>query len=90
MSRGMDLPEDANLWDVSDTNTIVMTQRGARKDFQKKLERKGVEIVEFDFLSPKAVVDYCYDRGFLSVLWECGGALAAPAIRSGVIHKVTA
>lgn len=88
MSRRLHLPEDANLWDVSNTPTIVMTQRGARKDFQQRLEKKGVEIVEFDFLTPKAVVDYCYDRGFLSVLWECGGTLAAPAITSGVIHKV--
>ena len=71
------------------THIIVMTQRGARKDFQKRLGRKGVEIVELDFLSPKAVADYCYELGFLSVLWECGGALAAPAITSGVIHKVS-
>ncbi|KAI5068159.1 hypothetical protein GOP47_0016504 [Adiantum capillus-veneris] len=90
MSRCMHLPEDAHLWDVSSTPTIVMTQRGARKDFQQRLEKKGVEIVEFDFLTPKAVMEYCYDRGFLSVLWECGGTLAAPALTSGVIHKVIA
>ena len=88
MSRGMNLPEDAKLWDVSFTPTIVMTQRGARKDFQRRLQSKGVEIVEFDFLTPKGAMDYCYDRGFLSILWECGGTLAAPAITSGVIHKV--
>lgn len=90
MSRCMHLPEDAHLWDVASTPTIVMTQRGARNNFQRRLEKKGVEIVEFDFLTPKAVMDYCYDRGFLSVLWECGGTLAAPAITSGVIHKVIA
>lgn len=44
--------------------------------------------VEFDFLTPKAVMEYCYNRGFLSILWECGGMLSAPAIASGVIHKV--
>lgn len=88
MSRSMHLPEDCNLWDVSSTPITVMTQRGARKDFQRRLEKKGVEIVEFDFLTPKGVMDYCYDRGFLSVLWECGGTLAAPAIASGIIHKV--
>eukprot|EP00250_Pteridium_aquilinum_P010101 c19156_g1_i1 orf=324-2096(-) len=90
MSRCMHLPEDANLWDVSSTPTIVMTQTGARKDFQHRLEKKGVEIVEFEFLTPNGVMEYCYDRGFLSVLWECGGTLAAPAIASGVIHKVVA
>lgn len=90
MSRTLNLPEDANLWDVSTTQTIVATQRGARRDFQRRLTLKGVEVVEFDILTPRAVMDYCYDRGFLSVLWECGGALSAPAIAFGVIHKVIA
>jgi diaminohydroxyphosphoribosylaminopyrimidine deaminase/5-amino-6-(5-phosphoribosylamino)uracil reductase len=76
-----------------------MTQRGVRKDFQTLLASRGVEVVEFDFLTPRAVMEfdfltpravmeYCYHRGFLSVLWECGGMLSAPAISSGVIHKV--
>jgi diaminohydroxyphosphoribosylaminopyrimidine deaminase/5-amino-6-(5-phosphoribosylamino)uracil reductase len=65
-----------------------MTQKGVRRDFQLMLASRGVEVVEFDFLTPKAVMEYCYDRGFLSILWECGGMLSAPAIASGVIHKV--
>nr|XP_029117464.1 riboflavin biosynthesis protein PYRR, chloroplastic isoform X3 [Elaeis guineensis] len=90
MSQTLDLPEEAKLWNVFDAYTIVATQRGARKDVQKKLAKKGVEVVEFDILNPKDVMEYCYDRGCLSILWECGGALAAPAISSGVIHKVCA
>ena len=88
MSRSLDLPEDANLWNTSDAYTIVATQRGARKDFQKVLSSKGVEVVEFDMLNPRELMEYCYDRGYCSVLWECGGNLSAPAISSGVIHKV--
>ena len=61
--------------------TIVMTQRGARQHFQSMLRSKGVEVVEFDFLTPENVADYCYDRGFLQVCVEdvwgrrsvCGG-----------------
>ena len=60
-------PQDANLWDVSSAPTIVMTQRGARKDFQESLRAKGVEVVQFDFLTPEAVAAYCYERGFLQV-----------------------
>lgn len=90
MTRTLKLPEELHLWDVSNAPTIVMTQRGARTDFQARLAARGVEIVEFDFLTPRGVMDYCYDRGFLSVLWECGGTLSAPAIASGVIHKVLA
>ncbi|GBF98837.1 riboflavin biosynthesis chloroplastic [Raphidocelis subcapitata] len=90
MSRSLDLPAEANLWDVSVAPTIVMTQRGARQSFQKMLRSKGVEVVEFDFLNPESVAEYCYERGFLQVFWECGGMLAAPAISSGVVHKVMA
>ncbi|KAI7739062.1 hypothetical protein M8C21_005221 [Ambrosia artemisiifolia] len=90
MSRSLDLPEVANLWDVREVPTIVATQRGARSSFQKFLASKGVEVVEFDFLNPKDVVSYLYDRGYLSILWECGGPLSASAISDGVIHKVHA
>lgn len=90
MSRTLRLPENARLWDVSCAPTIVMTQRGVREDFQSFLKNKGVEVVEFDFLTPHSVMEYCAQRGFLQVLWECGGTLSAPAITSGSIHKVMA
>ncbi|KAH0467846.1 hypothetical protein IEQ34_002879 [Dendrobium chrysotoxum] len=90
MSKSLNLPEEANLWNTHDAYTIVATQRGARKDIQEKLAKKGVEVVEFDMLNPRDVMEYCYSRGCLSILWECGGELAAPAISSGVIHKVYA
>ncbi|KAM0831925.1 hypothetical protein ACQ4PT_065207 [Festuca glaucescens] len=90
MSQTCDLPEEANLWNVHEAYTIVATQRGARRDFQKKLAMKGVEVVEFDMLNPRDVMSYCYDRGYLSVLWECGGTLSAAAISARVIHKVYA
>lgn len=90
MSRTLNLPEVANLWDVSSVPTIVVTQRSARKSFQKFLASKGVEVVEFDILNTRDVMEYFYDRGYLSILWECGGTLAASAISSGIIHKVFA
>lgn len=88
MSQTLNLPEEANLWDVSEVPTIVVTQRGARRSFQKFLASKDVEVIEFDILNPKDVMEYFHDRGYLSILWECGGTLAASAIASGVIHKV--
>ena len=90
MSRTLDLPDDAALWDVSHAPTIVATQRGARQAFQQMLRSRNVEVVEFDFLTPDALAEYCYIRGFLSLLWECGGTLAAPAIAGGAIHKTMA
>ena len=84
------MAQDANLWDIATAPTIVMTQRGARASFQAHLRALGVEVVQFDFLTPEAVAAYCTERGFLAVLWECGGMLAAPAIAAGVIHKAMA
>lgn len=93
MSASMDLPEEARLWDVSESRTIVATRRGSRRDFQRRLAAKGVEVVEFDPPTPRAVMERFSGggaEGFLSVLWECGGVLSAPAIAGGVIHKVMA
>lgn len=90
MSQSMDLPEVAHLWDTSEVHTIVATQRGARRSFQKFLASKGVEVIEFDVLNPRDVMEYFYECGYLSILWECGGSLAAPAISSGIMHKVYA
>lgn len=90
MSKSLDLPEVANLWDVTEVSTMVATQRGAKRSFQKFLASKGVEVVEFEILNPKVVMEYLYNRGCLSVLWECGGTLAASAISSGIVHKVHA
>ncbi|KAK8342783.1 hypothetical protein V6Z11_A08G264700 [Gossypium hirsutum] len=90
LSQSLDLPEEANLWDLSDVSTVVVTQRGARRSFLRYLASKGVEVVELDILNPRDVMDYFHDRGYLSILWECGGTLAASAISSGVIHKVFA
>lgn len=90
MSRTLDLPENSAVWDVSHAPTIVATQKGARREFQRSLRSRGVEVLEFDFLTPDSVADYCFRRGFLSLLWECGGTLAAPAIAGGAVHKVMA
>ncbi|KAK3272479.1 hypothetical protein CYMTET_19228 [Cymbomonas tetramitiformis] len=90
LSRSLDLPEEANLWDTSVASTLVMTQRGARRDFQEYLRVKGVEVIEFDFLEPSAVVNYFAHRGCLQLMWECGGTLAAPALSASAVHKVMA
>ncbi|KAI3496323.1 hypothetical protein L1887_38680 [Cichorium endivia] len=64
----------------------ISSKKGARRSFQKVLASKGVEVVEFDILNPKDVVDCLFDRGYPSILWECGGTLSTSAISSGVIY----
>jgi diaminohydroxyphosphoribosylaminopyrimidine deaminase/5-amino-6-(5-phosphoribosylamino)uracil reductase len=90
MSRSLDLPETAYLWETEEAATVVLTEVGANPDLQKLLLRKGVNVVELDSLTPARVMTYLYDLGFLSVLWECGGTLAARAIADGAVQKVMA
>lgn len=90
MSRQINLPQDAHLWDTAEANTLVLTEPGSSPDFQHFLRQKGVEVVELASLTPHLVMNHLYDRGFCSVLWECGGTLAASAIAQGAIQKILA
>ncbi|MBO1351517.1 MAG: bifunctional diaminohydroxyphosphoribosylaminopyrimidine deaminase/5-amino-6-(5-phosphoribosylamino)uracil reductase RibD [Hormoscilla sp. GUM202] len=90
MSRQLDLPAAAQLWDTAGAATVVFTTLGANRDMQQKLQKQGVEVVELSDLSPTQVMAHLYERNFLSVLWECGGALAAQAIADGAVQKIAA
>lgn len=70
LTRTLDLPSKANLWDTTLAPTIVMTQRGARKSFQQELAARGVEVVEFDFLGAWRRVQM--RRGSLDARLLCG------------------
>lgn len=90
MSRSLDLPTEAQLWNTAIAPTLVVTAPGTRPEIQNILQQRGVEILELDPLTPAALMAEFYQRGFLSVLWECGGNLAAQAIADGSIQKVMA
>lgn len=86
MSRSLDLPTRANLWDIKTAPTLVFTERPP----QQVTVPNQVEVVYLDALTPAAVLDNLYQRGLSTVLWECGGTLAAAALRQQVIQKVWA
>ncbi len=90
MSRSLDLPVDAHLWQTSDAPTLILTEVGANPDLQMLLLKRRVEVVELTPLTPARVMAYLYDRQLSSVLWECGGTLAASAIADGAVQKVLA
>jgi diaminohydroxyphosphoribosylaminopyrimidine deaminase / 5-amino-6-(5-phosphoribosylamino)uracil reductase len=90
MTQTLDLPETARLWNVETAPTLVLTQTGANPNFQAWLRDRQVEVVEFDNLTPALAMTHLYDRGCLSVLWECGGTLSAKAIADGAVQKVLA
>jgi diaminohydroxyphosphoribosylaminopyrimidine deaminase/5-amino-6-(5-phosphoribosylamino)uracil reductase len=90
MSRTLDLPEQAHLWQTAAAPTLVITAPSVKPELQAFLRQLGVEVVELSPLTPAQVMTYLYNRGFLSVLWECGGTLAAQAIADGAVQKVLA
>ena len=90
MSRALDLPDVAHLWKTEEAPTLVFTEPGAKPDVQENLRKQGVEVVELSPLSPEKATAYLYELGCCSVLWECGGILAANAITQGAVQKVLA
>lgn len=90
LSKSLDLPLEANIWNVDVAPTLVFTQTNASQKMKKYLKARGVQVVEFETLTPRAAMEYCYALGFLQCFWECGGTLAAPALLDGVIHRAMA
>ncbi len=88
LSRRLDLPAVAHLWDTTVAPTLVITTPQADPSLQKILQEQGVEIVILEQLEPALVMKYLFDRDCLSVLWECGGTLAAAAISQRAVQKV--
>jgi diaminohydroxyphosphoribosylaminopyrimidine deaminase/5-amino-6-(5-phosphoribosylamino)uracil reductase len=90
MSRSLDLPLEAHLWDTNEAPTLVYTEKEINVKLQQQLLKKGVEVIEFPRLTPRLVMSDLYDRGFCKVLWECGGTLGARAIAEGAVQKIAA
>jgi diaminohydroxyphosphoribosylaminopyrimidine deaminase/5-amino-6-(5-phosphoribosylamino)uracil reductase len=90
MSRQLELPDTANLWNVAVAPTVIFcsTERDLTK--QTALEKQGVEVVALPEVSPLTVLEELQARGFRSVLWECGGQLSAQAIAQQCVQKVCA
>ncbi|MEN9205845.1 MAG: bifunctional diaminohydroxyphosphoribosylaminopyrimidine deaminase/5-amino-6-(5-phosphoribosylamino)uracil reductase RibD [Thermostichales cyanobacterium SZTDM-1c_bins_54] len=90
LSRSLDLPTTARLWQVDAAPTLVLTQARPDHPLWGSLTGQGVEVVGLEALSPRAAVQYLFQRGCLSALWECGGSLAWAALQDGAIQKVAA
>lgn len=90
MSRQLELPAQANLWDVSQAATIVFCGPDHSAERAAQLQQQGVEIIALAELEPSKVLKKLHTRGLRSVLWECGGQLAARAIAQACVQKVYA
>lgn len=90
MSRHLDLPAQANLWDVSQAKTLVFCRSERSSERELQLQQQGVEVIVLPVLEPLEMLKVLHERGFQSVLWECGGQLAARAIAQNCVQKVDA
>jgi diaminohydroxyphosphoribosylaminopyrimidine deaminase / 5-amino-6-(5-phosphoribosylamino)uracil reductase len=90
LSQKLDLPLNAQIRNQEEAPTVVFTGTEYAPEKAKALEAMGVEVIRQNPISPKTVMETLGQRGLCSALWECGGTLAAEAIREGQIQKVLA
>jgi diaminohydroxyphosphoribosylaminopyrimidine deaminase/5-amino-6-(5-phosphoribosylamino)uracil reductase len=90
MSRHLDLPSKANLWNTTTAPTLIFTTQEAATERIQILKRQGVNVITLPDLTPAAVTAQLYSLGCSQVLWECGGVLAAQALKDQVINKIWA
>ncbi|MFL2516077.1 MAG: bifunctional diaminohydroxyphosphoribosylaminopyrimidine deaminase/5-amino-6-(5-phosphoribosylamino)uracil reductase RibD [Parasynechococcus sp.] len=86
LSRSMELPETAQLWDTSLASTLVAHGPEA----QDRPFPSGPQRVVLSASEPELLMQELANRGCNRVLWECGPELAAAAIRQGCIQEVAA
>ncbi len=91
VTQSCDLPDEANLWKVTDTEkTLVITLPDVNLQLKQKLRDRQVEVLELGDISPEFVMQELGARGCNTVLWECGGRLGAAAIKAKMVQKVYA
>ena len=98
LSRSLDLPEAARLWDQKAAATLVAhgpqaplaTHHGeaTAEEGRRRLDRLGVERLELPACQPAALLEALSARGVNQVLWECGPELAASALRQGCVQEL--
>jgi diaminohydroxyphosphoribosylaminopyrimidine deaminase / 5-amino-6-(5-phosphoribosylamino)uracil reductase len=90
MSRSLQLPRIAQLWQIDVAPTLVFTEQDPTHEIAQHLTDKQVEVLHLPSVTPQTVLDVLYARGLMTVLWECGGTLSAQAIAAGCVQKILA
>ena len=84
LSRSMELPELAQLWDTTLAPTLV----AHGPESQDRPFPSGPQRLLLSASEPEPLMQELANRGCNRVLWECGPELAAAAIRQGCIQDV--
>jgi diaminohydroxyphosphoribosylaminopyrimidine deaminase/5-amino-6-(5-phosphoribosylamino)uracil reductase len=90
MSRRLELPTEAQLWDQSVAPTLVVHGPEAGPESRQALDQRGVERLELEACEPGVLLEALAERGCNQVLWECGAELAAAAVRQGCVQDLAA
>ncbi|QPN64446.1 bifunctional diaminohydroxyphosphoribosylaminopyrimidine deaminase/5-amino-6-(5-phosphoribosylamino)uracil reductase RibD [Synechococcus sp. CBW1004] len=90
LSRSLDLPAGAQLWDTTTAPTLVVHGCDAPSQARFQLDRHSVERLELADCGPRALLEELAGRGCNQVLWECGPELAAAALRQGCVQELAA
>jgi len=86
-TRTLDLPITANLWNTSESKTLVIYDCSkANEDFLIKIP-ENVEIQKVSSDNPKNISKILAQKGCNKVLWECGPELATAAVKAGCIQE---
>ena len=94
LSRSLDLPAIANLWQQDVAATLVAHAVVEADEPQAHrlaaLQRQGVGLEALESCEPLPLLNVLAGRGFNKVLWECGPALAAAALQQGCVQELAA
>ena len=86
LSRSLDLPDQAQLWNTAVAPTLVVY--GPDADPQRL--PPGPEGFRLSACEALPLMQNLAERGCNQVLWECGPELAAAAIRQGCVQEIAA
>ena len=86
LSRSLNLPDQAQLWDTAVAPTLVA--HGPHADLRRL--PSGPEALGLSACEPQQLMEALAERECNQVLWECGPDLAAAAIRQGCVQEIAA
>ena len=90
LSRRLELPASAQLWDQGTAATLVVHGPEAPAPARQALDQRDIPRLELENCSPRALMAALATRGCNQVLWECGPELAAAALRDDCVQEVAA
>ncbi|NCU77155.1 MAG: bifunctional diaminohydroxyphosphoribosylaminopyrimidine deaminase/5-amino-6-(5-phosphoribosylamino)uracil reductase RibD, partial [Synechococcaceae bacterium WB7_1C_051] len=90
VSRELNLPQNAQLWNQELAPTLVAHGPGAKAEKIALLDQLGIERLPLDQCEPQQLMEALANRGCNRVLWECGPELAAGAIGQGCVQHIAA